>query len=224
VDTPSEFISAVPEPVQILGLKLLPLSLGRYRFLRRLGCKFVSEAETNADIGDLLMGVAICSMRYEDASQSFENGQYFRFIRTWSKRIGAKPPWYLRGKWGRIVSATFIGKRWRKNHSFNFVEKMQLFKNYIAASQELPTYVPLHSSENTSTSHWSTAVEITLRHELNWTTKDINEQPLSKALSDCFRHMEQQGMVRIFSDQDLEEGRKNAAVFEAMAKGGNRGS
>lgn len=224
MDTPSEFIAAIPEPVQILGLKLRPFSLGHYRLLRRLGCKFVADESTTADIGDLLLGVAVCSMRVEEFLPAFESGEYFKFVRAWSRRINANPPPWLRGKYGRILSSTKLGKRWRKNHSFNFVEKMQLFKNYISDAQKLPTYITAEPSTHATTAHWSTSVEITLRSELGWTLEEINEAPLAKALSDCFRHMEQQGLVRIFTDEELEEGKQNAAVFEEMAKGVAHGS
>lgn len=218
------FKAAIPEPFQILGLKLKPLSLGRYRLLHRLGCAFVSDKESNAGIPDLLLGVAVCSMRCDDALNSFETGEYFKFVSRWAKRINAKPPWYLRGKYGRILSATLIGKRWRKKNSFNFVEKMELFKNYVSEARQQPEYVPVHTSDHVVTAHWSEATEIILRSELNWTEEEINEAPLSKAISDCLKYLEQQGMVRIFSDDEIETGRQNAAALEGLIRPTNGGA
>jgi hypothetical protein len=222
VDT--EFSAAIPEPYQILGLRLRPLSLGRYRLLRRFSCAFVSDESTTAAIADLLLGVAVCSMRCDEFLKCVDDGTYSEFLKRWAKRIGATPPWYLRGKYGRILSLTFIGKHWRKNHSFNFVEKMELFKNFIAESQNFPNYAATQTSDTVITSHWSTVLEISLRSELGWTNEEINEAPLSKAISDHFRHLESQGLVRIFDESDLELGRQNAEALEAAMKGSVHGS
>jgi hypothetical protein len=214
VDTAQEFTAAIPEPYQILGLKLLPLSLGRYRLLHRFKCAFVADGSASATMGDLLMGLAICSLRCDEFLKSYETGEFFTFLKRWAKRINSNPPWYLRGKYGRILSCTFLGRRWRKTHSFNFIEKMKLFERYITDAQKMPTYIPTQSSNHRNTAHWSTSVEIILRSELGWTVEEINEAPLSKAVSDYFKHLEQQGLVTIFTEQDLEEGRQNAAALE----------
>lgn len=223
MDTTNDFKAAIPEPYQILGLRLLPLSLGRYRLLKRFDCAFVSEEATNATIGDLILGVLICSMRCDEFVAFYESKAFSREVRRWSIRIGANPPWYLRGKFGRLISCTFIGRRWRRNHSFNFVEKMQLFKNYVTEAQAIPEYVPTNTSGRRSTAHWSTSAEIVLRSELNWSAEEISESPLTKALSDYFKHMEHQGLVTIFTEADMEEGRRNAEALEAAMKGGNHG-
>jgi hypothetical protein len=138
-------------------------------------------------------------------------------VERWSRKIGAAPPWYLRGKF-RFLSRTFIGRLWRRSHSFNFVEKMQLFKRYIAEAQHIPQYAPTSPNQSRSTGHWSTSVENVLRSELNWTAEEISEAPLTKALSDYFKHLELQGLVTIFTENDLEEGRANAEAMEQIAK------
>lgn len=222
MDTISDFKAAIPEPYQILGLRLLPLSLGRYRILHRLGCKFVADGEAQASIADLVLGVSICAMRCDEFFRAYETGDYFKFLKRWGKRINSRPPWYLNGKLGRILSATFIGRHWRKNHSFNFVEKMKLFKRYIDDAQQIPEYISKNPSQSRSTAHWSTAVEAVLRSELNWSLEEINEAPLSKAVSDYFKHLEHQGLVTIFTPEDLKAGQNNAAILEALSKGGQR--
>lgn len=220
----ADFKAAIPEPYQILGLRLLPLSLGRFRLLHRFECSFVSEQPATASLADLILGVLICSMRCDEFIAFHQSKSFEREIRKWAIRIFAQPPWYLRGKFGRILSATRIGKAWRKTHSFNFVEKMQLFKNYVTEAQAVPEYAPTHNDMRRSTAHWSTSVEIVLRSELNWTEEEINEAPLTKALSDYFKHLENQGMVVIFTPEDLEIGQQNAAILEAaMSKGGQHG-
>lgn len=211
----ADFTAAIPEPYQILGLRLLPLSVGRYRLLHRFDCAFVSEEATTATIGDLILGVLICSMRCDEFLKFYQTKNFTTEIKKWAKRIDATPPRFMRNKW---VSLSPIGKRWRRNHSFNFVEKMQLFKNYIEEAQAIPEYAPTHQSAGRSTAHWSTSVEIVLRSELGWSLEEINEAPLTKALSDYFKHLELQGLVTIFTEEDLEIGRANAAALELFEK------
>lgn len=224
MDTIPDFAAAIPEPYQILGLRLLPLSLGRYRLLHRFNCAFVSDGEASASVPDLLLGVAICSLRCEEFLRTFETGEFFAFIKSWAKRIRAQPPWYLRGKIGRVVSVSFIGRRWRKKYSFDVIEKMKLFQQYIADAQKLPEYAATSESTRRSSSHWSTSVEIVLRSELNWTEEEINEAPLTKAISDYFKHLEYQGLVTIFTEEDLRIGRENAKALEAFLRGGTNGA
>ncbi len=214
----ADFKAAIPEPYQVLGLRLLPLSVGRYRLLKRFNVAFVADGDASAEMGDLILGVLICSMRCDEFLAFYESKEFTREVRRWASRIGANPPWYLRGKWGRVISCTWIGRHWRINHSFNFVEKMQLFQNYIKEAQEVPEYAPTHTSDKSSTAHWSTLVEITLRSELNWTVEEINEAPLTKALCDYFKHLEHQGLVKIFDTSDIEEGKRNAALLEEAAQ------
>lgn len=214
----ADFKAAIPEPYQILGLRLLPLSVGRYRLLNRFNCAFVSETDTTAQIGDLILGVLICSMRCDEFVAFYESKHFSKTISKWAQKIGATPPWFMRGKWGKWVSLSFAGKWWRRNHSFNFVEKMQLFKNYINEAQAIPEYQPTDSGNRRSTAHWSTSVEIVLRSELNWSLEEINESPLTKALSDYFKHLEHQRLVTIFTPEDLDDGRKNAEALEAFEK------
>src|SRR5690348_11829794 len=98
VESYSDFAAAIPEPYQILGLKLLPLSIGRYRLLRRFEVAFVSEEETSATVEDLIRGLVICSLRCEDFLSTYQDGSLFKNVARWSKRIGASPPWWMRGK------------------------------------------------------------------------------------------------------------------------------
>src|ERR1039457_6510592 len=69
-----DFSQAIPKPVRILGLQLLPLSLGRYRMLRRFECPFVAEGPAEASMADLLLGLLICSMRCQEFLEFIEWG------------------------------------------------------------------------------------------------------------------------------------------------------
>jgi hypothetical protein len=95
------FCKDIPEPFQILGLKILPLSIGRYRRMARHGVAFVSETQAKADGKDLLLGVLICSMTCSDWDELAVSGKLQKVISRWMKEINAVPPLYLRGRIGR---------------------------------------------------------------------------------------------------------------------------
>lgn len=202
------FRAAFPDPYRILGLSLLPLSLGRYRLLKRFGCAFVAEGVARAEAGDLLLGVVICSMRCQGFLDFLEAKNFRRQISRWGRRVSPFP-------W--IGYLPWIGKAWRDRYSFNLLEKLNLFKRYIEEAQTVPNYISTSAGDRQSKSHWSDNVEIVLRSELGWTREEIEEAPLSKALNDYFNHAERQGLVVILTDDDLQAAEANAAALERAA-------
>jgi hypothetical protein len=201
------FAQIVPEPFRILGLRLLPLSLGRYRLLKRFGVAFVADGDARAEIGDLLLGVLICSMRCDEFVEWAGSPAFARDVRRWSRRI-LPSPW--------LCLIPFFGKWWIRGHSFNAVEKIQLFQRYIEQGSVVPDYFDESGDPMRSGAHWSQAIEVTLRSELGWSAEEINEEPLTKALADYFKYAENQGLVRLMTPEDVAQGEANAAVFEKL--------
>ena len=189
------FNAAIPEPFRILGLTLKPLSLGRYRLLKRFDVAFVADEATKGGVSDLILGLLICSMRVDEFVTWANSKSFARDVRRWSRSLCRFPilgflPWY--------------GKRWREKHSFNIVEKMGLFGAYISQHTKVPSYWDETQSDTTSAAHWSQSLDVLLRSELGWTNEEINEEPLSKALSDGFKLAENKGQVRLMTDQELQ--------------------
>jgi hypothetical protein len=208
------FCKAIPEPVQILGLKLLPLSIGRYRRMARHGVGFVSEKKVSADGKDLILGVLICSMPCRTWDELSTSEILPKIVNQWFNQIQALPPFYLRGSIGKIISASFIGKWWRKHNSFDLYEKCKLFKRYIEDAQVIPRYISKQQSSSKSASHWSHSIEVALRSQLNWDSQDIEEAPLSKALADYFKHLENEGLITILTEQDFQQIKANNEILE----------
>lgn len=211
------FCKDIPEPYQILGLKLLPLSIGRYRRMARHGIGFVSESKSKVDGIDLIVGILICSMSCKSWDILATSDELPKMVKKWLKQIHASPPFYLRGKMGIIFGKTWIGRRWRKSHSFDLFEKCNLFKNYLQKAQEFPKFLIRQQSDRTSISHWSKNIEVVLMGELNWGHDHIDELPLSKAIEDYCKHMENNGVITMLTDADFEQVRNNdAAIKKAM--------
>jgi len=203
------FARSIPEPVRLLGLQLRPLSVGRYRLLKRFDVAFVAEGEAHAGVPDLLLGVLICSMRVDEFLEFAADRHFARDIRRWSKRLFPQV-------W--LCALPWFGKWWRRKRGFNVLEKLALFQTYIADAQRIPRYTMRENAPQSHSSHWSHNLEICLRSELGWTLEEINESPLSKALTDYFRHAENSGTIVLVTDEHLAQAAHNdAAIAEALA-------
>lgn len=202
----AEFKAALPEPHTILGLRLLPLSLGRYRLLKRFNCPFVGdeliEMPLNKLVGELLFALIVCGLPCEEFKQLLDTGK----IKKESERFGK----YFRKYINRTVG-------------FDVFVCIQQFKNYLAESIETPWHVvPTSTSQEGSASHWSHGMEVVLRSEVNWTQLEISEEPLTKAMVDYFKYMEGQGAVSLVSHEDFQEmelyGKQNAEILAQLGR------
>lgn len=190
------FQAAIPEPFRILGVALKPLSLGRYRLLKRFGCGFVADSEQDASAGDLLLGLVICSSSVEEFLELATSHRLRKEVRRWARKVSP---------WPALGFLPWVGKWWRKSRSFDVIEKMLLFKRYIAEGSATPKYWDETEGGHQSGAHWSQSVEVVLRGELGWTSEEINEAPLTKALDDYFKWAENQGHVRLMTSDEIRE-------------------
>lgn len=200
------FRAAVPEPVRIFGIQLLPLSITRYRLLHRFGCKFVADDEHDATIAtmettmeDLVVGILVCSMPVKELLAFLDSDQFETELARWGERI-------------RKEIAT--------DKYFSLHSKFGLFKFYIEESSRIPKYWEETETSGGGGSHWSQNLEVTLRSDLGYTSEEIDEGPLSKAILDYFKHAENQGLIRLIAEGEESEGLANTALLEKMMKGG----
>lgn len=168
------FKAAIPQPFRILGLPLKPLSIGRYRLLARFNCAFVSDEDRNATVEDLILGVLICSMTVQG---------FLSWIETdWKNDIA---------EWGAKVGV------------FDLEDKAKLFLQYISESSDTPKFWS-ESNGEPSSAHWSQCLEVSLRSETGWTKEEIDEEPLSKAISDFLKLSESKGRIKLLNQKELD--------------------
>jgi hypothetical protein len=212
------FQRAFPEPYRILGLSLRPMSLGRYRLLKRFDCAFVAEEEARAQLGDLIIGVLICSMRCDEFLEWAGSKDFAQDVSQWGDRILGMGFLGIPGRMG-LINPPF-GRWWRKRHGFNVVEKMQLFNRYISEANKLPAFLQEEGDNSASGAHWTQSMEVALRGELGWTKEEIDEEPLSKAIADYYKWLENQGAIQLLSDEQMEfyreQAEHNMRVLEAQ--------
>lgn len=192
------FKAVVPEPYRIFGLRLLPLSLGRYRLLKRFECGFVAETEAIIGMEDLCLGILICSMRVREFLEFIETNDFQAELARWGQRIRKE-----------IDSDPY----------FSLLEKFGLFRAYITDGTKIPDYWEEKDPGAAGCGHWAQNLEVTLRSELGYTLEEIEEGPLAKALADYYKHAANQGFIRLISEEEAAQGDHNARLFEQIQKG-----
>ena len=196
------FEDIIPEAPRICGLQLKPLSIGRYRLMARFKVAFVSETETTATAGDLLMGVLICSMECEAFKRFAADKRFKKTLQKWGRRYGFFPPRYfdvpIIGSWLKKR----IGDAIDQADAAYLSKQVEAFQKYIKDGSATPDYYDESEAGRVSGAHWSQSIESVLRGEQGWTRQEIDEEPLNKAMWDYFKHMENQGMVSLMTAQE----------------------
>lgn len=169
------FTATMPEPWQILGLRLRAFSLGHYKLLKRYGCGFVSDGEAAATREDLILGVLICSMHPQEFRDFIESPTYEKDVQEWGAKCGL----------------------------FDLNEKAQLFKEYLEAHSVMPLYWE-EKTGGTSGAHWAQSIEVTLRSKLGWTQAEIDGEPLSKCFADYLKHAENEGAIKLMTTAEVD--------------------
>ena len=199
----AEFTAALPEPQTILGLRLLPLSLGRYRLLKRFESPFVDESPREVSVQDLtkelFFALLVCGLPVSEFKSYLMQP---KLLAKQARRFGK------------------VAGKFTKQKGFSILPCFETFKRYCAEATAMPWH-PLPNSrtnEAENISHWSHSMEICLRSNAGWTAQEIDEEPMAKAMTDFFKYMESQGSVRLISNADYAEmetrGAANAKAFE----------
>ena len=202
------FAATKPEPYQVLGLALLPMSLAHYFALRRLGCAFVSDDKQPLTREDLILACLACSMpadkftawiESEPLSRVEKFTAWLRFIFRRITRAELLIAWkgtrfeFEVAQWGRKVGL------------FDVEEKARLFLAYLNESARFPKYWVEKEAGASSGSHWSHSVWTTLTGSLGFTEERALTMPLREALLHFFKHAETTGTVRLMTSEEIEE-------------------
>lgn len=203
------FEQIMPEMPVICGLALKPLSIGRYRRMRREKICFVADEPATATAGDLLKAVLICSMTCADYESFLAQPDFKKQLQSWASKAGFLPPRYVRwpiiGGWiVKLVGAEVAQER-AEREAVHLLEQMRLFQAYIVAGSRAPAYWDETTDARSSAAHWSHSIESVLREKQGWTKQEVDEEPLTKALWDYFKSMESAGLVRLMTEAEQVE-------------------
>lgn len=199
------FAGILPLTPTVCGRVLKPLSIGHYRMMALMNVAFAADEEREALPGDLLMGVLICSMSVDDFMALVAQPDFVDQVKKWGRKIGFFPPkmfgWRIMGRWLEKLCGEVFAEA-----DFKFIaEQSAVFQKYIKDGSTAPEYWDESPDSKASAAHWSQSIEVVLRGNLNWSEQEVKESPLSKALWDYFKYMENQGLVRLMSKAEARE-------------------
>mgnify|MGYP005992408037 FL=1 len=177
--------AAIPEPVELLGQRLMPYSLGHHILLERFDNPFVVGGD--ADAADLFSAVLICCSTYEEFIKLIREENLIDLVKKWAAKLG----------------------------KFDLNKVANSFKNYIDDSFEnFPKYwVEQKYSDAKSGANFAQAIKIRLLRSTNLTETEILNRPLALSVWDVCTILEQDGAITLFSKQD-EENQDKAKQFE----------
>jgi len=168
--------SIIPEPVTILGQELRPFSLGHYLLLNRLECAFLSE-DKEPLLGDLLLGLLVCSNTYEVAQDLLRRDDLGDDIKAWAGNVG----------------------------EFEADEKAQLFSDYLSRAMEVPKFWTSGQANGSKAgAPWPQLVRTRLLSEGGLTARELMNQPLGQTWWDYLALNEQKGALKL-NDATTEE-------------------
>lgn len=187
------FKATIPEPYQILGVRLKPLTLHHCILMQWAGVSFVKTDDAVADYSDLLLGVLICSKNWNEGE--FENHLFSRreFV------------WWNPATWFKQSPILEDASNWGKRAGlFDLKEKVELFKKYVDTQSEEPAYWDgENASDSQSGAHWIQCVLLTLTANLGYARQEALHSPLPQILADYFRYAEMNGVVKLMTPEEI---------------------
>lgn len=197
--------ACLPQTHTIMGLRLKPLSLGHYILMKRFGCNYASDEETDITMSDLITSVLICSMTYTDAIKFFDMDP----IKFWSveniKSLGVAyymsnklgPTGYYIRQWGNTLS-----KRIRRDKQFLLLDQFRKFQTYLIEGNKMPQIMRKDNNNiEPSYCHWSVMLKSFLLTKYN--EQEALNLPLSQAKMELCKYAEEQDQIT-FEDPDTE--------------------
>jgi len=120
------FSAAVPEPHTILGLRLLPFSLGHRILLKRINSGFLSDGKIT--FNDLVSSVFICAHSWKENIDALHNHQLTdEFMHRWQRALFGQTGWkYYLGLRQPVIP--------------DLEEKAKAFNEYLQDGESHPGY------------------------------------------------------------------------------------
>lgn len=103
-----EFLkTALPDRHTVLGVPLLPMSLGQQMLLEACGSPFVTDAGRTPELADLLTGILICSRPFEVSREAWVDGRFASEVEDAAAVLLRKCFWLRVRRWFRLTKDEF---------------------------------------------------------------------------------------------------------------------
>lgn len=192
--------AAIPEPHTILGLRLLPFSIGHRRLLRAIGNAFVCGGDVTYD--DLVTAVLICAQTYQGARatiyDAFENHfAHNKAMLKWQRQLCGQTGlfWFLKN--GKPI---------------DLKAKAREFVEYMEAGSQHPEYK--HTSDGREIdAPLEEIVRVTLLTDTTLTEEEILNRSWSECLSDYVLMKTIEGGIDLVDHDEINDLVSNAKEY-----------
>jgi hypothetical protein len=184
-----------PNPI-ILGLKLLPYTLGHSILLKSANSKFVNEGLKGCTdkevIGELVFALLVCSTTYDEFKEEIATGKFNTNFQGYIKKLI---------------------KDVKNSKEFNLFTKIGAFASYLRSGTSTPLYYVTEDESEIINNpiEFEEAIISTLMSECNYTRFDCLNLPLVETLSAFLIYAHKQGSIELISKEvyEIKERMKN---------------
>lgn len=169
-------LASLPEQINLLGQRLLPLSIGHCMILERLQNPLFTGGNATED--HLFEAAFICCQTYSESWEAIFKTGFQKQILTWRKKIG----------------------------SHDFVNAMKVFEEYRKQGMEVPETSggDDNSKRRTPGAPFLLQLKIALQSRLNYSEQEVLNKPFGAAVWEIVALAEINGEVKILNEIELE--------------------
>lgn len=197
------FDAQVPEPWQILGLKLLPFSVGHFVILSKLD-SFAVNPNVKYNEQELLQAIWVCAHSYAENLRMLDDPRTILRIMRWHRVLTGR---------NNILHAMHLKK---KPPAIDWAEKGQMFMNYMAEMENTPTYSISGENAKSVDLPMAQVLKVTLMRELGLSEMEVMDRPWALAVWDYITIKAMEGQVDVFDGEQLDQLQEKANRLGAM--------
>ncbi len=185
-----EWLKAVlPEPINLLGQRLNPLSLGHVILLNRLGNGFFVE-DAEPVLEDLFEAVFICCQNFQEGWDSLADPKLNERIQKWQEQLGA----------------------------FDHISSAEIFEQYKADGSIKPDFNDTGEGGRVPGSPFLLRIKLILQSKLGYREQEALDKPYGSALWEVFGLSELNGDCKITNAEEAEMLEEHKRINEELAK------
>lgn len=200
--------AALPEPHTILGLRLLPFSLGHRIILGRIESAFLDGSPIGYE--DLAMAVFICSRTYEEGSASLSDPDLPRAMGTWARRLTGRAHW-----WNRLL----ISAKLKRPTLIELDAKAEAFRSYLDLALEEPAYSFEDDADgSTIDCPWPQLLKVRLMRDMGFSEIEVLNRPYALCRWDWLTLSALKGDLEFCEQENVETDQLAADAFDLKVR------
>lgn len=202
----------IPKVPTILGMKLLPLSLGHLLILQSENSIFLNEdfSQVKSDydlIVELVLALMVCSATYDEIQIEKHNGTFQANAKEYITKLCGDLDIELNKSFKADFKRILRKHKLIKSKYFNLNYQIRMFLDYLRDGQYYRKFEMADSNENDVCNNpieGEESIKDILMSETTYTRKEILELPFNEIISAYQNYSYRQGVITIQSKAEFE--------------------